>query len=182
MRPLHHIRHGWAWPNHPRLLLRRAAKTWMLTSVGIQVAVVAANGEEERGPLINFALRPDTAAMARDDSSDDGEANAGAGELGSMQALEGSEQLVGISHVETDAIVADEIDRHAVADLCADPDDGPIPRPGIFDGIAEQIRPHLLEHGGVALCRGQLPYLEGHQAAGRGRLQIAHRLPHSLLH
>ena len=106
------------------------------------VAVVAANGEEERGPLINFALRPDTPAMARDNSSDDRQPNTGAGELCSMQALEGSEQLVGISHVEADAIVADEVDSHAVADFCADRDDGPVPRPGIFDGIAEQIFAH----------------------------------------
>ena len=38
----------------------------------------------------------------------------------SVQALEGPEQLVHILHVEADAVVADEIDGHAVAELGAD--------------------------------------------------------------
>src|SRR3546814_3089099 len=55
-----------------------------------------------------FRSCPDAAVMARDDTLDAGQADAGAGELGRcMQALEHAEQLVRIGHVEPGAVVAD---------------------------------------------------------------------------
>src|SRR6185312_4295664 len=57
-------------------------------------------------------IDPDPAAVASDDPLDRGEADAGAGKLlVAVEALERTEQAVGVLHVEAGAVVADEVDR-----------------------------------------------------------------------
>ncbi len=65
------------------------------------------DGKVNRRPLSFRAFRPDASAMPGDDALDDGQPDAGAGKffLG-VQALEGCEELIGIAHIETGAIVS----------------------------------------------------------------------------
>ena len=64
-------------------------------------------GEVEGGTFVFFAFGPDTAAVFYDDAVYDGEAYAGAFEIGCfVEALEYAEQLVCIVHAETGTVVA----------------------------------------------------------------------------
>ena len=70
--------------------------------------------EVERRAPIDRRFRPDPPAVTLNDALDDRQADAGALEiLRAMQPLEHAEQLVGVAHVETGAIVANK--EHAFA-------------------------------------------------------------------
>src|SRR3546814_1097065 len=67
-------------------------------------------GEVEGGALAYLAGRPQAPAVLVDDPLNGGEADAGSGKLaGVVQALKGAKELVGMCHVETRSVVADEI-------------------------------------------------------------------------
>jgi hypothetical protein len=71
--------------------------------------------EVERRAGIRLAFRPDTAAVAVDDALHRRQADAGAFELrDGMQALEDSEQFVGVGHVESGTIVAYDVGHLAL--------------------------------------------------------------------
>ena len=58
-------------------------------------------GKREGRALVQFRSRPDRAAMAEDDSLDDGQADAAAGKFTrAVQALEYTEQRIGVTAVE----------------------------------------------------------------------------------
>ena len=66
--------------------------------------------------MVDGGLRPDTAAMAFYYPPDAGQAEAGARELGAVEALEWLEQLAGEGGVEPGAVVGYEVsDRAAEA-------------------------------------------------------------------
>jgi len=63
--------------------------------------------EVECRSLVNFTLRPDLAAVTTNNAPDRGETDAGSFKLGiGMQALKDSKHFIGISHIETRAIIA----------------------------------------------------------------------------
>jgi hypothetical protein len=67
-------------------------------------------GKIKGGSFAYFPLGPDLAAMAMDNTLDQGEADAGAWEFSfRVQALKGAEKFVGVGHVKTGAIVADKV-------------------------------------------------------------------------
>jgi len=93
-----------------------------------------------------------------DDAHDDGEPDAGAGELiHTVQPLEYSEQLVVILHVETHAVVADRI--HGVVGVFSPCDLDP--RRGgaaaVFHRVADEVYPDLFQERRVAQARRQSP-------------------------
>src|SRR6266540_4131577 len=76
------------------------------TSTGSSGIVLAAEGEIERRAPPGRRLRPHAAAVAANDALDDREPHAGAlVVLRPMQPLKDSEQLAGVLHVETHAVV-----------------------------------------------------------------------------
>ena len=108
--------------------------------------------------------------MARDDTLDDGEADAGAFELRvAMQPLEHAEQLVRASHVEAGAVVLHPIGVFPVGRGAAPLDGGFGSPPGVFDGVGEEINPNLAQHGPVAACRWQIAHMEDDGPLRRGR-------------
>lgn len=71
--------------------------------------------EMEGGTFTDLCLRPDTAAMALNDAVYDGKADAGPFELlRAVEPLEGSKESLGLSHVESGAVVPDAIDFFAI--------------------------------------------------------------------
>ena len=59
--------------------------------------------------LIFLRFCPDSAAVLAHDAVDGGQADAGAFEfLGTVKALENAKKLVGIFHIKSDPIIADE--------------------------------------------------------------------------
>src|SRR3546814_2388206 len=85
--------------------------------------------------------------MARDDTLDAGQADAGAGELGRrMQALEHAEQLVRIGHVEPGAVVADAEPVAAVGLVVVrDLDHRRLAARAVLDRVAQQVQPDLAQ-------------------------------------
>src|SRR4029077_15732391 len=81
------------------------------------------DNEEERRPFPDRPLGPDSPTVPVDDPLRGRQPYALSAELAlAVQALERAEQLVGVDHVEPDAVVAHE-DAGLVADgLAADPD------------------------------------------------------------
>src|ERR1022692_2785019 len=81
-------------------------------------------GKVERCTAVGLSLSPDTTAMSMDNSLHDGQADTGSFIVfRPMQSLEDAKQLVGILHVEANAVVPDEVGpfarfiAHATADL-----------------------------------------------------------------
>src|SRR5437588_4984149 len=63
----------------------------------------------KRCALVFFCLRPDPSAMPSNDAINECQAHAGAFEFtGPVQALKNAKQLVGMFHLETDAVIPDE--------------------------------------------------------------------------
>src|SRR5262245_66442147 len=76
--------------------------------------------EVESRAFMRRRLRPDASAVPGDDPLHSHEPDARARELADgMQALEGYEELVGVRHVEADAVVADEVFKSVLAGTCA---------------------------------------------------------------
>src|SRR5436309_4606093 len=80
------------------------------------------NCEEKGCALVQFRLGPDPSAVLVDDALADGQAHAGSFKvLHPVHALEHSEELAGVIHIEAGAIVANKYGalavRHGLADL-----------------------------------------------------------------
>ena len=68
--------------------------------------------EAEGGAPVQFRLSPNSASVFLNDARYRGQADPGAFEIfGAMQALENSEQLILVFHVESDAVVANGDDE-----------------------------------------------------------------------
>src|SRR5882724_6008525 len=67
-----------------------------------------------------------------------------------MQALKDTEQFLGMEHVETGSVVADEIGRVPLANRCRELDARRIARSGELPRIAEQILEHHPEQPPIA--------------------------------
>src|SRR5512147_1382495 len=86
---------------------RRGLGIGLAVPPGTGLRLDVPEGEADGRALPHRAFRPDAATMAVDDSGHDGEADARSVELlGRVQALEGREEPVGVSHVEAGAVVA----------------------------------------------------------------------------
>ena len=124
-----------------------------------QCGLARSESEVERRALVGLGVGPDAAAVAVDDPLHDGEADAGALiVLGPVQPLEDAEQLVGVAHVEADAVVLDEIGRIALAVAVALPISIIALRLAarVLEGVGQQVDPDLLEQRRVGLARRQL--------------------------
>src|ERR1700704_2013989 len=91
----------------------------ILTGSNSFIAVL--QGEIESRSNIDCAVRPDFAAMALDDTSDQSQPDARSWKvLSPMQSLEYSEELVAVAHVKSDPVVFDEVsDGAALCCPCA---------------------------------------------------------------
>src|SRR5687768_16360402 len=100
--------------------------------------VVLLKGKEKCCSHVNRTFCPDTSAMPVDDALDSGKPNTGARIIGrAMEALESSEQLIGISHIESSAIIADEIGWFPSFILDANLDIGVLSLGCEFPGVAK---------------------------------------------
>src|SRR6266851_1431589 len=80
-----------------------------LASLDYRVGSDISERHEEGCTPIRCRLRPDPAFVTRDDALDRGKPDSGALEFGfGMKALEGGEKLLGMRHVESRAVVANE--------------------------------------------------------------------------
>src|SRR5256885_5775693 len=80
-----------------------------------------------------------------------------------MEALKHAEELVGITHVETDAVVAHVVDAVRALPQCAHFDAGRIAAGAEFEGIRQQVDQHLLEERAVAEAIRQIPDLRSEE-------------------
>src|SRR5205823_11910466 len=100
--------------------------------------------EIQRRAFIGAAIRPHPATVTGDDPMHDRQTDAGARErLLRMEALKHAEELVGIAHVETDAVVAHVVDGVRALAQCALFDAGWIAAGAEFEGIGQQVDQHL---------------------------------------
>ena len=98
--------------------------------------------------------------MLLNNSLDGGQAHARPFEVfGAVQALEHSEEFVGVLHVEAHAVIAHEHSGRFLLMLKSYFDDGLLPRAGKLDGVREQVLKNLLHQSGIALHEGQLANL-----------------------
>jgi len=78
--------------------------------------------------------------MEMDDALNRRQSDAGPFELGGlMQPLEGSEQLRGVGHIESSAVIADEIDGSSPRAGGAEFETRILAFAGEFPGIAQQV-------------------------------------------
>src|ERR1700674_1791019 len=115
----------------------------MFRAPGEALSASASKDEVERRPLAHGALRPSSSAMPVDDPAYRGQPDASAWEFAlAVQALEGTEKLVPVDHVEADPIVAHEGARLAIHQLAPDLDRrGPLlarELPCVVDQVADQ--------------------------------------------
>src|SRR5271156_2910849 len=77
---------------------------------GMRTILSRWQGEEKNRALTYHRIRPDGSAVALDDTLDDRQADSRSGKFRvAVQTLEGMEQLIGIRHVKTSAVVAHEV-------------------------------------------------------------------------
>src|SRR6266699_5118642 len=101
---------------------------------------VLGQSEIKRCAFLDFAFRPNHAAMTMDDSLDSCQPNSGPFELGhTMEPLEGAKQFAGVSHVETRAIVTHEISRLPVVRCQAQSDLRLRTLGGEFPRVTQQV-------------------------------------------
>src|SRR5512142_2488508 len=104
-----------------------------------------------RRAFIELALRPYAPAMPGDDALHHGETDSLPLEFfHAVQALEHAEQLVGILHVETRAIVLHVVNKLCFLYYTANFDPCWRLFPGELDGVGQQVYPHLAQHSPVA--------------------------------
>ena len=124
------------------------------------------DGEGEDGALAELAGDSDGAAVGLCDGAADGEAHAGAGDVGG--ALAGAVELVKdeglLERVDADAAVGDGKGDHVGASLGAEKDGAA--GAGIFDGIFKQVAEELREPFGVGFDLREV----GREGEGEGVL------------
>src|SRR6266704_6040167 len=113
-------------------------------------------GEEEGSAVVEVAFRPGAPAMPIDDTANIGKSDTGAFEIrGAMEPLEDAKQLVGITWIEADAVIANEDDVFGLAGAAAELDARDFPRAGIFNGVADQVYEYLPQQGRIGFDFGQ---------------------------
>src|SRR5438876_8322446 len=113
--------------------------------------------EEERRAHAALRLGPHPSAMPIDDPLDDGKADPGPLVLlGPVHPLEHPEQLVGVAHVEADAVVLDEIHPMALQLPGPNLDHGGGTGSGELESVGQKVHVHLLEERGIRLAQGKL--------------------------
>lgn len=123
----------------------------------------------ERRALAGLGLGTDAAAVAGEHAAHAGQADAGARVVaGLVQPLEHAEQLAGVLHVETGAIVAHgELAFTTGQLLHRHLDDRAFATGGVFHRVAEQVQPKLPHHvlvGHQHRQRRDLPFDLAHRA------------------
>src|SRR5436190_1481401 len=95
--------------------------------------------------------------------------------LSRVESLEYAEELIHISHIESDSIVSNE-HHHLIALLVRTPDFdlGPRACPGEFNGIRNQIHKSKPQHGAVSIPGGQAADRPGNIASGGLLPNLAH--------
>ena len=137
----------------------------------------------EGGTPIGLAFAPDAALVTMQDALTQGQPNPGAFKLIlAMQPLEHPEQLVGVGHVEAGAVVLDAVDRFAPYRLPRHRDVGYGAIARELDRIADQVDPHLPQHGGIAFGLRQLAAAEFDLALRLGGQQVRGHPPGQGLH
>src|SRR4051794_23729648 len=97
-------------------------------------------GEIKSGALVFGGFGPDGSAVLADDAIDSGEADAGAFELvGTVETLENTEKFIGVFHVETNTVIANEDCGVPVELDGTDFDNGDATGAGVFDSVGQQI-------------------------------------------
>src|SRR5687768_15776988 len=124
-------------------------------------------GEVEGRALSQARLGPDAPAMALDEAADDREAHTRPFVLvGMVQALEDTEELVGVAHVEAGAVVLDEECGLPVrAGTRADLDPPGVAFARELHRVAEEVHQHLLHEDRVAARLAERSHVEAHLAA-----------------
>src|SRR5437667_5792942 len=88
--------------------------------------------------------------MTKDNSPHIGQTNAGTLEISrSMESLKHAKQLVGITHIEPDAIIAHEKNVFGVGLDGANFNPRLLASSGVFESIADQVNQHLSKQGRV---------------------------------
>src|ERR1700676_5187075 len=96
--------------------------------------------EEKRCSLAFLRLSPDFPVVPANDPLDARQTNPGAGKIVSVvQALEGAEKVGRVRHVETHAVVSDEIHLLGVAFQRTDADHRLVRAAGKLPGVLEQV-------------------------------------------
>lgn len=113
-------------------------------------------GEADGGAGIGFGLDPDAAAAGFDDPFDEGEAEAGTGDIGVLvESLEDLEDLVAIALGDTGSVIGDGelIGAGFAQGGNADQALGFVE---VFDGVIEEVLEDLVEPFGVAVDDGEV--------------------------
>src|SRR5690606_33797518 len=130
--------------------------------------------EVERRALAGLRVRPKPTAMPCHDSVNQREPDSGAGKLVAvMQALKHAEQLVGVTRIVADAVVADEVDVLALFVDRANLDDGMILARRELDRVRQEVHPHLLEQAAVADRFRKRAHLERRTIAAVAAVAVA---------
>src|ERR1700722_2523356 len=122
-------------------------------------------GKREGRALVGFCLGPDPASVTLDDALRDGQADTGPLVLGrAVQSLKNSEELSDMLHVETGAVVFDEINqlgsgvvrrgrlsvgRQSGLRVGTNLDPRDLLPARVFESVGKQVRPNLLEQGRI---------------------------------
>lgn len=99
--------------------------------------------EVKGSALANLAFCPDFTSVPSNDSLDRGQADSVAGKFfRGVEALERLEEAIGGSRIESDAVVAHEVDGNLVLALDAEFDFRRGLLGGVLPGVAEEIIDH----------------------------------------
>ena len=98
--------------------------------------------------------------MTQNNASNVGKPDTSAFEfIRAVKALKDAEELPRVLGVEPYSIVPNKKHRLILIEHAADLDFRPLPRPGVFHRIIDQIHPHLSQHDGIALHLREVPDL-----------------------
>src|SRR5271168_4658384 len=101
---------------------------------------IVSQSEKKGGAFIDGCLGPDAAAMSRNDPLYGRQTDSGAFKLRIlMQPLKGREELVGVLHIETGAVIHDVENRLVSLSLLPECDLGQWLFRRIFPGVPEQV-------------------------------------------
>src|SRR5258706_10117919 len=128
----------------------------LCTGMSSVMIVGVVQGKEKRCAFVQFGLGPNTATVALDHSLHDCQANSGTLKfIEAMEPLKDAEKFVGVAHIETGAVVLDEISRFAVLRPTANLDARVLAFAGKFQRVGNQVGPDLLEQRRIGLAARQ---------------------------
>jgi hypothetical protein len=109
-------------------------------------------GEGKRCSPVDLGFGPYASAVLSDDALHRGEPHPGAFKLFvAVKPLKCSKQFFGVLGVESGAVVPNEKHKLAVDCRLVNFNDRALTAAGIFDGIGQKVREHLLDQSGVAI-------------------------------